>query len=253
MKVETSWMHALLTPEQPIPDGLKAWNGSDPEARFAVYRNNVTASLIDALAETYSVTQQLVGEDFFRAMARQYVHQSPPRSAMLTEYGAEFPDFVAAFAPVRQLPYLADLAALEQLYVQAYHAADAEPITAEQLQSLLADPDALADCRLMLHPSLRLHRSDYAVVSLWAAHQDEGDLSGIDIHKFESAWILRSGLQVAVFNMGRGDFHFARALRRGAPFAQAVDAALQQDPDFDLQACLALMLREQLITGIDTQ
>ena len=60
----------LLDPTLPCPPGLTAWNGSDLTRRLAVHRNNVVVSLVDALADTFPVTQQLVGEDFFRTMAR---------------------------------------------------------------------------------------------------------------------------------------------------------------------------------------
>jgi hypothetical protein len=72
---------------------LIAWNGSDPARRFAVYRNNVVVSLIDALADTFPVTQELVGEDFFRAMAGVFVRHAPPTSALLAEYGEGFSGF----------------------------------------------------------------------------------------------------------------------------------------------------------------
>ena len=66
---QAAFAAALLYPARPCPPGLHAWNGSDPAARLAVYRNNVVSSLIDALADTFPVVQQLVGEEFFRAMA----------------------------------------------------------------------------------------------------------------------------------------------------------------------------------------
>ena len=101
---------ALRDPTQAAPRGLHTWNGSDPAARFAVYRNNVVSSLIDALAETFPVVQALVGVEFFRAMASLFVRQSPPRSRVLASYGAALPSFIASFAPAQldlQREYLA--------------------------------------------------------------------------------------------------------------------------------------------------
>ena len=119
---------ALLDPSLDCPVGLRTWNGSDPLRRLAVHRNNVVGSLIDALADTFAVTQQLVGTDFFRAMAAVFVRQHPPRSRILAHYGDDFAAFIAGFAPVAALPYLADMARLEFARVQACHAAEAEPI-----------------------------------------------------------------------------------------------------------------------------
>ena len=49
MSTPTAFAAALLDPGLPPPEGLITWNGSDPVRRFAVYRNNVIVSLVDAL------------------------------------------------------------------------------------------------------------------------------------------------------------------------------------------------------------
>ena len=113
MTTHADFAAALLDPEAALPAGLVVWNGSDPAHRFAVYRNNVTSALSDVLADSFPVTQQLVGEEFFRAMARVFLRRSPPSSPMLSAYGEGFPAFVEDFAPARAVPYLADVARLE--------------------------------------------------------------------------------------------------------------------------------------------
>ena len=127
MNSQTAFAQALLDPERDCPSGLTTWNGSDPVMRFAVYRNNVMLSLIDALADTFPVTQELVGEEFFRVMAKHFVQAQPPRSRLLAFYGDSFADFVDSFAPAAPVPYLADVARLEMCRVRAYHAADVPP------------------------------------------------------------------------------------------------------------------------------
>lgn len=159
MSSQQAFFEALLDPGQPPPPGLVAWNGSDPATRFAVYRNNVVASLINALTDTYPVTQELVGEAFFRAMAREYVLTEPPRSRVLAFYGLSFADFVERFPPAASLPYLADVARLEMVRVQAYHAADGTSLSAEVITELLMATDTLPDLLLEFHSSVRLLRS----------------------------------------------------------------------------------------------
>src|SRR5512139_2634059 len=88
---------ALLDPDRPVPADIHVWDGSDPARRFAVYRNNVVSSLVDALAATFPVVQELVGEEFFRAMSAVYVRRSPPGSPVLATYGHSFADFVEEF------------------------------------------------------------------------------------------------------------------------------------------------------------
>lgn len=254
MSVEADFANALLAADGGCPPGLACWNGSSPAARFAVYRNNVIVGLIDALADSFPVTQALVGEDFFRAMAREFVRWSPPRSPVLALYGEDFADFIAGFAPAQGLPYLADMARLEYLRVAASHAADADPINAVRLEASLRDPEALAAARVALHPSLRLLRSAHAVVSLWAAHQADdvaAALAGIDPMQPQSALLCRDGLEVAIYRLDRGTATLIERLQAGEHLAAAMDAA-GGDPEFDPAAALALLLRAGAVTDITT-
>lgn len=243
---------ALLDPSLPCPEGLTTWNGSDPAQRFRVYRNNVIGSLVDALADTFTVTQDLVGEEFFRAMARLYASAKPPRSPQLAFYGADFPDFIAAFAPAARLPYLADVARLEQLRVVAYHAADLAAVDAARISAALADQASLPALVLRLHPSLAVLFSTFSVVSLWAAHQGLGELSTVVPDRPESALVLRHGLDIEVLPIPAAAGVFIAALRAGSPLGAAADQAMaiDTDPDFDLAATLGLLLQKSLITAL---
>src|SRR6266568_4487709 len=88
---------ALLDPELPVPPGLVGPDGEPSAWRFAVYRNNVVAGLIDTLKATFPAVCRIVGAEFFRVMARTYVSAEPPGSPILLDYGASFPDFVRDF------------------------------------------------------------------------------------------------------------------------------------------------------------
>ncbi len=240
---------ALLTAEPDCPPGLRTWNGSDPMRRFAVYRNNVVASLINVLADSFPVVKQLVGESFFAAMARLHVQASPPRSPLLVFYGEDFPAFIAAFPPAASLPYLADLARLELAQVHAYHVADLPPLHNARLADVLADPQRLPGMQLWLHPSLTVINSDFAIASLWAAHQGLLDLAQVDPNQPECALVLRNGLETEVDRISAGATAFIQALGAGCPLGSAVGAALAVDTAFDLGSILARLLAGGAITG----
>ncbi len=246
---------ALLAPDSLCPPGLVAWNGSDPARRFAVYRNNVVVGLIDALADSFPVTQELVGEEFFRAMAREFVRVTPPRSPVLALYGEGFAEFILDFAPAGSLPYLPDVARLEMLRVLSFHAADATPVRQEHIGRLLADEAALPQARLEMHPSLFLLASAHAVVSLWAAHQSESaarQLAGLDTAPAETALVCRHALEVEIFRIESGTACFISALQQNFELGEAAEQALAQDAAFDLAGTLALLLRAGAITGSTT-
>lgn len=243
---------ALLDPGHSPPPGLKTCNGSDPTRRLDVYRNNVVASLIDALAASFPVTQALVGVEFFRAMARIYIAGSPPISPLMMEYGRTFPDFIATFAPAADVVYLADVARLERLRVDAYHAADAAPLAADDFRPLLADPERLLALRLTLHPACRWLRSGYAVFSLWAAHQGAIELRDIDPAQSETALVIRPEYEVRVLSLPPGGADFLDALGSGETLAEAASRSIATNPAFDLSANLAGLIEHGLAVGFIT-
>jgi len=253
MNSQNAFAEALLAADAVCPPGLRTWNGSAPERRFAVYRNNVIVSLIDALADNFPVTQELVGEQFFRAMARQFVRAAPPRSPVLALYGDGFAEFIATFPTTAGLAYLADVARLELLRVQAWHAADADVLTPETIGCLLDDAEALPDVRFGLHPSVRLLRSPHAVVSLWAAHQSESAalaLADVDPTQAETALVLRNGLEVEISNIAEGAEIFISLLQQDVAFGQAAERALLGDTRFDLAESLGLLIRGGALTTL---
>jgi len=239
---QAAFAATLLAPDLPSPAGLRAWNGSDPAARLAVHRNNVVSSLIDAVADSFPVAQELVGEEFFRAMAALFVREHPPRSKILAHYGCEFADFVDGFEPARSVPYLADVARLERARVLAYHAADGDPLKAEKLVEAMSSGHDLGTLQLHCHPSMSVIVSAHAIVSLWAAHQGEGDLSTVDPAAAESALVVRPGLDVLVLRLPPGAARFAIALQTGAVLADAAALAASETADFDLPNALTLLM-----------
>jgi hypothetical protein len=238
---------ALLDAERSLPQGLRTSNGTDPAPRFAVHRNNVVVSLVQALADGFPVVHQLVGDEFFTAMARIYVCTNPPRSPVLAEYGDGLADWIADFEPAAPLPYLADMARLERARVRAFHAADATPLSAEALTGHLAAPQQLAQARLALHPSLAVVRSAWAVASLWAAHQsdDPAAIGSVDLSRAEDALVLRQGDDVLVLPVHSNTAGFIAALASGCPLGEAAASTWVPDSDdpLDLASSLALLIR----------
>src|SRR4051812_40516028 len=125
---ESAFVRALVDPASPAPAGLTTSRGTADARRFAVYRNNVVAGLGKALESRFPVALRLVGEEFFRGMARAFIADHRPRSPLLAEYGDELPAFIEAFDAAASVPYLADIARLEIAWGRAYHAADATPV-----------------------------------------------------------------------------------------------------------------------------
>jgi len=253
MSLQEAFASALLAPDRACPDGLFSSNGADPASRFAVYRNNVHSSLINALATAYPVTAQLVGDKFFRAMAGLFVQTNPPGNPLISEYGSAFADFIQGFEPAASVPYLADVARLERLRVRAYHAADCQVLDQHSVLEQLQGCAQLGQLRVRLHPSLATLESSYAVVSVWAAHQTDGAVANLNPWHAQGALVLRQGLAVKVFAVDSGSVTFINRLNQGAGLEMAIADALKASDEFDLHLCLTLLISHDAITHLHLQ
>lgn len=228
----------LLDPAQRAPAILNGSREAQLARRYNIYRNNVTVSLVDALAAIYPAVQRITGVDFFRAMARFHVRACPPRSPLLFEYGRDFPTFIEQYEYAKALPYLTDVARLERAWLDAYHAADVEPLQPSAFASL--PPDKLADVVLTPHPATRIIRSDYSSVSLFAAYRTERDPpASLHIADREDALITRPGLDVIVQYLPPGQSTFLEALISGHSLGQAAAMALEDSNAFDIATGIA--------------
>lgn len=253
MTSQSVFSSGLLTAGSPCPPGLTAWNGSDPGRRFDVYRNNVLVSLVDAMADSYPVVEALVGTEFFRAMAGVFVSANPPRSPVMAHYGARFDTFISSFPPAATLPYLADVARLEQLRVQAFHAADAIALDSSDLAALTANSDALPGARVLLHPSVAVMSSPFAVASLWLAHQAadvSAAVSQVDTRQPESVLLTRINFEVIMYSIDNATMDFVAALTAGETLAVAATTAQATDQNFDLPAALTLLLSSESLLSL---
>ena len=248
--MQAGFAEALTAADRKPPPGLRTWNGSDPGQRFAVYRNNVAVSLIEALAVAFPVVRELVGSEFFAGLARAFAMAHPPRSAVMSEYGEDFAAFIEGFAPARSTPYLADVARLERARVRAYHAADAEVMGAAGFAAIA--PEELASTRLTLHPSATVLTSPFAIVSLWSAHQELLDIAKVDPDEGEAALVVRPDLDVLVLRLTAGMAAALQAAGRGATLGEVVMLALEADQAFDPAAFFQVLITFGAVSALAT-
>lgn len=239
---QTDFRTALLDPDLPVPAGLTDPQGRPAGRRFDVYRNNVTVSLTEALRQAYPVVCKLVGDDFFSAMAREHLRKHPPQSPLLMFYGTDMPAFLESFPPVRHLGYLPDVARLELALREAYHAADGERADIGALGEL--GPEALVATRLRFQPAVRLLRSDWPVLSIWAANS-RGEPAPVS-RQAEDVLIVRPDFDPEPLLLPPGGGAFVAAVMSGETLGKAAELA----PEALLAEVLGLLLRTGAIAHI---
>ena len=216
------------------------------ERRLAVYRNNVRHALLSVLDAAFPVVRELIGMDCFTATALTFVAGRPPRAPALYAYGGELPDFLADFAPLAELPWLADVARLEWARNEALFAVDREPLHPKQLASVPAAE--LPELRLALHSSARLLESSWPIHAIWDAHQpDGGALEAVDLARAEVVLVWRQGGAVRQRSPGPGESALLAAFALECPLAEAAETGAARDPNFDLSTALARLLADGVL------
>ena len=239
---------SLLDPHGPVPAFLtSSWGNNDPR-RYAVYRNNVTVSLIRALVANFPSIERLLGEEFFAAMAHEFLSAHPPRSKLMFEYGAEFPAFLETFGPTRPYPYLADVARLEIFWREAFHEADAPVLDGAAFA--VVSPDDFPHLTFIKHPATRILTSTFAAGTIFAANHKSAGVASIDPATPETVLVTRPLYDCEVRILEPGDDEFFSGLLDGNSMKAAAEAAFNVTPAFDLPAAIGMLIASGTFSAI---
>lgn len=197
---------------------------------LAVYHNTVTDGAASALAANYPVVEAIVGEEMFRAVAIDHCKACPPRSPILATYGARFPDWLEMQSWVRNLPYLADVARVERLYLQSLFAADCQPLQPADL----AQVGNWHQLVLRLHPATYFDWFTGPAALIWQEHQAE-NFSGVEAQwQAEGALFVRPFAEVEMHRIDRGAHRFLFGIRLGETVGAAAIATASLYPETDI-------------------
>jgi len=216
---------------------------------FAVYRNTVMKGCIDALQANYPAVSRLVGDEWFRAAASVFVRGNLPTRASLLDYGSEFPDFLGAFEPARDLPYLVPVARLDRHWTEAHGAADETTLSAEIVATLSAE--ALGRAVLTPHASARWSwHPEYPIRTIWERNRavpSSVDAPMADAPELawqgEGALLTRPGGSVEWVPLTAGGCAFLDVCSRGGTLAESAEQALEVESGCDLARLMARLLR----------
>lgn len=238
-------------------DFVQALNAAHPAASaltgqraFAIYRNTVMKGWIDALEANFPAVLALVGEQWFRAAASQFARAQHPVSPVMALYGDAFPPFLESFDPATELPYLAEVAAIDWQWLGATLAPQSGSLTLADIAGV--DREDLASRTVRLNPALRVHWSNTTAPSIWL------DARGIEVNdalNYEAAEeclvICRSTNGMTAGRLSPGGHRLIERLREGATLGWALAEASVAEPEIDLADCLTSLFGRGAIAALD--
>jgi hypothetical protein len=239
---ERAFAAALRSGDGAAAVELIAPGGVSAAEAIAIYRNTFVSGAVKALKLSHPAVERLTGAEFFESAANRFVAATPPSSGCLDDYGGEFAGFLAAYEPLRDLPYVADVARLDWAVNLALHADDAKPLDAAEFARAGAiTPEHLV---FVQHPSLSLLRLDYPADAIWRAvlARDDAALGALELTTgpfFVLVWRNAEGVQVS--RVSEAGFGFLSALCAGRTFGESFAAIPAPE--------LSVLLAESLAAG----
>lgn len=227
-------MPDLASFQRDFADALMADHEPKPGFRrlgFAVYRNTSARGAVEALRAGYPTVDMLVGEELFTQVALDYRRERPPVSPVLSDYGADFPSYLARQPWTCELPYLADVAKLDRLWLESFLSADQAPSPGAVSQ---AEPG-----RIMLHPAARFAWLETPATTIWQAHRELDGLGEIEPQwQPEGALFTRRGQQVRAERIDRACHRLLQSCAISARVDDCVTAVAAAFPEADVPKLL---------------
>jgi hypothetical protein len=226
---------------------LIAGDGFDPAARLGIYRNNVMTRLTNTLNAAYPAVCELVDARFFAYAATEFVRQNLPESGCLSGYGADFPAFLAGFAPAADLHYLADVARLEWAIHEIRQSAVLPPVPIAALAAMRGDP---AGFKVRIKPTVRFLASAFAIDRIWIAHQAESRRDGLQLDG-AGVWLQVEATEVLrIVQLAPSVWEFRARLAEGASLGSAVSQAFAISAGFEATSALAALFADELVADL---
>lgn len=231
-------------------------DASRPAAFLSLYRNGSIKACVAALESNFPCLPVLLGEDFFHQLAASYVREHPPAAATLVGYGFNldgigFSPFLqqSHAAIVAQYPYLPDICALDQAWLEALNANGEPFLSLETVQALIAQDEDLAALPLALVESSRLVNLQYELLELWGRlrFDTQTPASAVELVAARNTllfWQVDGSVQARP--LSAAEAAFMQTLRH-TDFEQAATAASEIDKQFDLSAVFADLLNARLL------
>lgn len=203
--------------------------------RLEIYNRQYWLRILDSFAEDFPGLRAVIGHKQFNRLARKYLTDCPSQSFTLRNLGSRLLAWLEAHTeftePHRNMAL--DMVRLEWAHIEAFDAAERQPLTPAQIAGLNGDT------KLSLQPYIRLLKLHYAVddilLALKGSSSDVATLNG----RSRTNWLMRFGepekILLAVHRvecsvhyrrLEPGEFAVLTGLQRGLSISDAIEGGL---------------------------
>ena len=220
-----------------------------PQQQFAAYRGSVVGNLSNVLADIFPSVNRCLGENFFEAMGLRYIDRHPSTSPSLDNYGQAFPTFCDNFTPLKEYPYIGDLARIDWAWHQAFHALDEQVLSLTAIQGL--EPEQYLALSLQPSESLHIIDSSYPIFRIWqltsgSQGHSEHSVTSLNFEEgAECALVWRIGYDVGVASISKIERRFLRLVENRETLGTIFAILLSEYSQTQVMTCFAGLCEKQ--------
>lgn len=231
---------ALLYKNDLIAGQIKEKRSFAGSELLQVYRNSFVMGVSEALQATYPHTLSLVGEEFFNAVARQFILQQPPQENNIMAYGDGFSDFLKSLQQLAAMPYIAEMARFEWLLEETAN------MHIENATLNVSDLGALqeaqfADIIFHIPQQVSLFSSGQDIAHLYRMLLDK-EVQETDLNR--ACYIVlkkQPDFSLEIIKLTPQEYSLAEQIRQNKPLGQIQPLELHQH--------LSLLMEKKLLSG----
>ncbi len=172
--LQTAFYRQIVAGEAEICNQIESSAAMPASERVSIYANAYWSRLVEVLATDYPALQGILGEEDFTELGNAYIAAYPSTYFSLRWFGRSLATFLATQQPWQAQPWLAELAAVEWAFVDAFNAAEAEIVTASDIQALA--PQDWPGLSFRFHPSVACLDLHWCVMAQWQAYRESTPL-----------------------------------------------------------------------------
>ena len=243
-----------LKAEPTLPGGLEGLIDGDERlsavGRLDIYANAYFYRILDALREDYPATSTVLGADNFHNLVTGYLIEHPPTQPSLFYAGEVMADVLAGHPFRQRWPFLVELARLERIIIEVFHAPDADPLDAATLRVI--SPVDWPTFILRTSTALAILDCEWGVNEVVRAIEEKRKWSPPK-HTPISILVWRQNFQVHYRELDVGESDALHMSRGGASFAVICEAVARAAPKKDPVRTIGRLLSGWLADGLLVQ
>jgi uncharacterized protein (UPF0276 family) len=199
--------------------------------RMSIYAEGYGVRIHDGLLDTYKAIPHLIGKGRFQELAAEYTQYFHSQEYNLSAVGQSFPEFIPKSEVLKKFPFLFDLAKLELLISESFHAHEKAPFDPSTLQTL--SPEDWEVLKLEFQDTVLAIRSEYPIFDLWTARNTPIKEIKIKLENHpQKVLISRSHFQVNCELLEPAKFYAIATLKEGKSLGE-VCQELENFPEVD--------------------